>query len=142
MALLRSIIFTPIFYIGSLFFVVAALISSPFSHEMLKRLARGWGIYHRACCRILLGQKIRIIGDMPDGPYLYCFKHESAFETIEQHGRELIHKGYAELDTSDDEAVVTLEYEAGAATAALTSTSLTNSDSAEKAPGPGKKKDK
>ena len=84
MALLRSIIFTPIFYIGSLFFVVAALISSPFSHEMLKRLARGWGIYHRACCRILLGQKIRIIGDMPDGPYLYCFKHESAFETIEQ----------------------------------------------------------
>ena len=66
----------------------------------------------------------------------------SSFETIEQHGRELIHKGYAELDTSDDEAVVTLEYEAGAATAALTSTSLTNSDSAEKAPGPGKKKDK
>lgn len=65
-----------------------------------------------------------------------------AFETIEQHGRELIHKGYAELDTSDDEPVVTLENEAASATEALTSISLTKSDSAEKAPGPGKKKDK
>ena len=83
-ALLRSILFTPIFYIGSLFFVVAALLASPFSREMLKRLARSWGQFHRICCHILLGQKIRIIGDMPDGPYLYCFKHESAFETIEQ----------------------------------------------------------
>ena len=83
-ALLRSILFTPIFYIGSLFFVVAALLASPFSREMLKRLARSWGQFHRLCCHILLGQKIRIIGEMPDGPYLYCFKHESAFETIEQ----------------------------------------------------------
>lgn len=84
MALLRSLIFTPIFYFGSLFFVVGALLAAPFSQETLKRLSRGWGQYHRFCCRYLLGQKIRIIGEMPDGPYLYCFKHESAFETIEQ----------------------------------------------------------
>ena len=30
------------------------------------------------------------------------------FETIEQHGRQLIQKGYAELDESDDEVVVTI----------------------------------
>jgi hypothetical protein len=65
-----------------------------------------------------------------------------AFETIEQHGRELIQKGYAELDTSDDEPVVTLDNEAESGTQALTSASLTNSDSVEKAAGPGKKKDK
>lgn len=65
-----------------------------------------------------------------------------AFETIEQHGRELIRKGYAELDTSDDEPVVTLENEAASATDALTSISLTKSDSVEKVAGAGKKKDK
>lgn len=65
-----------------------------------------------------------------------------AFETNEQHGRELIQKGYAELDTSDDEPVVTLESEAGSVTDALTSASLTKSDSAEKVAGQAKKKDK
>lgn len=64
------------------------------------------------------------------------------FETIEQHGRELIQKGYAELDTSDAEPVVTLENEAESATQALTSASLTNSDSGAKAAGTAKKKDK
>lgn len=64
------------------------------------------------------------------------------FETIEQHGRELIQKGYAELDTSDDEPVVTLENEAAPVAAAFASGSLTKADSAEKALGPGKKKDK
>ncbi|VVO23187.1 hypothetical protein [Pseudomonas fluorescens] len=61
-----------------------------------------------------------------------------SFETIEQHGRELIQKGYAELDTSDDEPTVTLENEAGSATEALTSASL----AAGKAVGLVKKKDK
>lgn len=65
-----------------------------------------------------------------------------AFKTIEQHGRELIQKGYAELDASDDEPVVTLENEAESATQALTSASLVNSDPGEKAAGPVKKKDK
>ncbi|ETF08001.1 hypothetical protein [Pseudomonas moraviensis] len=64
------------------------------------------------------------------------------FETIEQHGRELIQKGYAELDTSDDEPVVILENEAAPAAEALTSAALITAGPAEKASGPGKKKDK
>ncbi|VVO30466.1 hypothetical protein [Pseudomonas fluorescens] len=47
-----------------------------------------------------------------------------SFETIEQHGRELIARGYAEADSSDDEPVVTLENETGPAGDVLTSGSL------------------
>lgn len=84
MALLRSLLFTVVFYTGSVFFVVGALLASIFSAEALKTISAAWGAFHRWCCRYILGQKIKIIGEMPDGPYLYCFKHESAFETIEQ----------------------------------------------------------
>lgn len=63
-----------------------------------------------------------------------------AFETIEQHGRELIQKGYAELDASDDEPVVTLENEGGSSTDALTSASLTKTEQAKKPAETAKKK--
>lgn len=46
------------------------------------------------------------------------------FETIEQHGRELIQKGYAEPDTSDADAVVTISEEDAAGAGVLTSGSL------------------
>ncbi|SHM46337.1 hypothetical protein SAMN05216593_10131 [Pseudomonas asturiensis] len=67
-----------------------------------------------------------------------------SFETIEQHGRELIAKGYAEADSSDDEPVVTLENEEGAPAGVMTSGSLDFSpeknDPAKKSAQPTKKK--
>ena len=84
MALLRSLLFTPIFYVGSALFVLLAMLVSPFSIEGVKKISAAWGRFHRLCCQYILGQEVKIIGEMPDGPYLYCFKHESAFETMEQ----------------------------------------------------------
>lgn len=46
------------------------------------------------------------------------------FETIEQHGRELIQKGYAELDDSEGEVVVTISQEDAVGAGVLTSSSL------------------
>ncbi|MGF6595192.1 hypothetical protein [Pseudomonas sp. 2835] len=46
------------------------------------------------------------------------------FETIEQHGRQLIQKGYAELDNSDREAVVTISQEDAVGAGVLTTDSL------------------
>ena len=63
-----------------------------------------------------------------------------AFETIEQHGRELIYKGYAELDTSDDEPVVTLENEGGSPVDALTSSSVAKPEQTKKPAETTKKK--
>lgn len=44
-----------------------------------------------------------------------------SFETGEQHGRELVQKGYAALDESEDEVIVTIDDEPAVATTALTS---------------------
>jgi hypothetical protein len=46
------------------------------------------------------------------------------FETIEQHGRQLIQKGYAELDESDDKVVVTISQDDAAGAGVLTSSSF------------------
>lgn len=46
------------------------------------------------------------------------------FETIEQHGRQLIQKGYAELDDSESEVVVTISQEDAAGAGVLTTGSL------------------
>ncbi|WP_433766645.1 hypothetical protein [Pseudomonas putida] len=48
----------------------------------------------------------------------------TAFETIEQHGRELIQKGYAEQDTSEGEVAVTISLDDAAGAGVLTSGSL------------------
>ncbi|WP_438307253.1 hypothetical protein ACIZ1P_14305 [Pseudomonas guariconensis] len=48
----------------------------------------------------------------------------TSFETIEQHGRQLIQKGYAELDSSEGEVVVTVSQEEAAGAGVLTSGSL------------------
>lgn len=80
---LRSIAFSIAFYSGSLLIVLAAMAANLVSRAWILPLARLWSGYHRACARWLLGQKVRIVGDLPHGPYLYIVKHESMFETID-----------------------------------------------------------
>lgn len=46
------------------------------------------------------------------------------FETIEQHGRQLIQKGYAELDSSNRDVAVSLTEEDAAGSGVLTSNAL------------------
>ncbi|WOE77491.1 hypothetical protein RZO07_19480 [Pseudomonas protegens] len=46
------------------------------------------------------------------------------FETIEQHGRQLIQRGYAELDSSEAEVVVTITQEDAVGAGVLTTGSL------------------
>jgi 1-acyl-sn-glycerol-3-phosphate acyltransferase len=83
-ALLRSLLFWVAFVLGSTISSVVGVIVSPFSRRAVVASVRAWSWWHRFTCRYILGQKIRIIGEMRDGPFLYVFKHESAFETIEQ----------------------------------------------------------
>lgn len=83
MQFLRSCLYTPIFYLGSLYFVVGALILFPFSRDGLFAMSHGWGRYHERCARIFLGIKTRVEGEFHDEPVLYVIKHESMFETVE-----------------------------------------------------------
>lgn len=84
LALVRSALFWIAFVLGSAVNSIAGVLVMPFSRRAVVACVRGWSRWHRWICRFILGQRIVIDGDMPDGPYLYVFKHESAFETIEQ----------------------------------------------------------
>lgn len=83
-ALFRSILFWLLFVLMSSISSIGAVISLPISHRATIWFVRIWAQFHRLICRFALGQKIVIEGEMPDSPVLYVFKHESAFETVEQ----------------------------------------------------------
>ena len=84
LALLRSILFWIAFFLASSVCSIGAVVALPISHHATRWFVRGWAQFHRLICRALLGQRIIVEGAMPDAPVLYVFKHESAFETIEQ----------------------------------------------------------
>ncbi|WP_447758191.1 lysophospholipid acyltransferase family protein [Sphingopyxis fribergensis] len=85
-ALIRSILFWILFFIMSSISSIGAVISLPVSHHATIFFVRIWALFHRLICRFVLGQMIVVEGAMPDIPVLYVFKHEGAFETIEQPG--------------------------------------------------------
>lgn len=60
------------------------------------------------------------------------------FETIEQHGRELIQKGYAEPDSSEVDSVVVLTEDDAAGAGVLTSDAVSIPPKPEKARKPEK----
>ncbi len=81
--LVRSILFGAVFYLGSLIFVILALIGLIGSQSLLQNCAHGWSRYHYACARIFLNIRVRIDGKITDKPVIFAIKHESMFETIE-----------------------------------------------------------
>jgi len=83
-AAMRSLVFWLAFILISSAHSIAGVLVKPFSRRAVVACVRGWSRGHRWICRFILGQRIVVDGAMPDGPYLYVFKHESAFETIEQ----------------------------------------------------------
>ena len=83
-ALVRSILFWIAFVLMSSICSIGAVVAMPVSHHATRGFVRAWARFHRLICRVLLGHRIRVEGPMPDTPALYVFKHESAFETIEQ----------------------------------------------------------
>jgi 1-acyl-sn-glycerol-3-phosphate acyltransferase len=84
LALVRSVLFWIGFVTISTVHSLAGAAMMPFGRRAVVACVRGWSRGNRWLCEYVLGQTIRVEGDMPDGPYLYVFKHESAFETIEQ----------------------------------------------------------
>lgn len=80
---LRSLAYMLAFYGGSVPLVLAAMLVAWVRPAGVTSVATAWGRFHRVCARVLLGQRVRIDGDLPHGPYLYILKHESMFETID-----------------------------------------------------------
>ena len=83
MALLRSLIFYPVFYGYSALLVIASVLAIPFGRDALKKVVAHWGVWHRWCVENILDIRIIQEGLIPDEPVLIAVKHESFFEAID-----------------------------------------------------------
>ena len=79
----RSLVFYPIFYVGSIPYVVGAAVAMPIAQRPFVRIVTGWSAWHRFCARWLLGIKVRVEGTIPTGPVIIALRHESFFEAID-----------------------------------------------------------
>jgi len=84
----RSLVFYIVFYVGTLGLVLATIVSLAFSPAISRKVARAWSLYHRLCCRVLLGIRVVREGPMPGGAVLYALRHESFFEAIDLPGEQ------------------------------------------------------
>ena len=82
MTVLRNLVFYVAFYVGSVWFVLAALAWRN-NRVRLRRACDGWSDWHRVCVNRLLGIEVRVEGHMVEGSALYVMKHESFFEAID-----------------------------------------------------------
>jgi 1-acyl-sn-glycerol-3-phosphate acyltransferase len=82
-SLLRSIIYTVVFYLGSVVYTVASFVSIPFGRPVIYYAPRGWAQFHYWCMRWLLGIRVVVEGTLPQTGAIVAFKHESMLETTE-----------------------------------------------------------
>ena len=83
-AALRSLLFLPIFYVGSVPIIIASFIGTVIRTDTIHYMAQLWSRYHYLCARLILGIRAEIKGGkIRNEPLLYVFKHESMFETID-----------------------------------------------------------
>ena len=83
MAAIRSALFALLFYPGTLLYVLAVIVCSPFGDRVVQAIVRGWSDFHHVLVTQVLGISWRVDGQVPAGAYLIAFKHEAMVETIE-----------------------------------------------------------
>lgn len=82
-ALLRSLAFYTLFYGVSALMVILSVIAVVARPKALRAVVALWGNWHLWCTQNLLGIKVVLDGDLPQGPVLIAVKHESFFEAID-----------------------------------------------------------
>jgi 1-acyl-sn-glycerol-3-phosphate acyltransferase len=82
MNLLRSIVFTAIFYLGSVPTVLAAAIGALISPKALTAGSKIWATWFHWCARYLMGINLVIEGEIPQNGVIVAMKHQSGFEAI------------------------------------------------------------
>jgi 1-acyl-sn-glycerol-3-phosphate acyltransferase len=83
MRVFRSILFTIVFYLGSVPLVIAAGLGALFGQEAIMKGSRLWAQYHYWCVRWLLGIRVVVQGRFPTGACIIAMKHESMLEAVE-----------------------------------------------------------
>ncbi len=80
---LRSLVFYPLFYGTSAVLVALNVLSLLLPARVLRAMVRLWCTWHRWCCRHVLGIRVVVEGQIPDGAVLCAMRHESFFEAID-----------------------------------------------------------
>jgi len=80
---LRTVLYSIAFYLGSLVIVGTALIAVPLGKRAVIAIGTAWSRYHRACARWLLGIRVEVRGEIPAGQSFFAMKHESFFEALD-----------------------------------------------------------
>jgi len=83
MTVVRSLLFTIIFYLGSIPLVTGAALSTLFGQAAIMAACRFWAQYHYLCVRWILGIRVVVEGEFPTGACIIAIKHESMLEAIE-----------------------------------------------------------
>ncbi len=85
--MLRSLLFYPVFYFGSLVIVVVAnVLLALGSQRRFRAVVDSWATWHRFCARVILRIKVVCHGTIPAERVLIVLKHESFFEAIDLPG--------------------------------------------------------
>lgn len=83
-AVVRSLVFYFVFYLGTVVYVLAALAAAAILGEKpFLYFVEGWSRFHRVCARWLLGIRVKVEGELPTEGALIAMKHESFFEAID-----------------------------------------------------------
>jgi 1-acyl-sn-glycerol-3-phosphate acyltransferase len=80
---LRSLAFYPVFYGGTLIYVLAAFLAMFLNRRLFVLFVAGWTRYHRFCVNRILGIRVVIRGELPRSGALIAMKHESFFEALD-----------------------------------------------------------
>ena len=82
-AVLRSLLYAAVFYPVTVLWVLVGVPASLFGRAPTLAIVLGWCDFHHWLARHLLGIRVRVEGEIPDGSYLIAAKHQSMFETLE-----------------------------------------------------------
>ena len=82
-AVLRSLLYALIFYPTTLLWVLVGVPATLLGRGPMLAIVLSWCDFHHWLARHLLGIRVRIEGEIPDGSYLIAAKHQSMFETLE-----------------------------------------------------------
>lgn len=83
MVALRNLLFTIVFYSGSVVIVTSAPLSALFGRRAIVAHASVWTRFHHWAVRHLLGIRVVIEGERPSAPAFYACKHQAMWETLE-----------------------------------------------------------
>lgn len=83
MAWVRTVLFTVVFYLGSVPIVLATPITALFGRRAFVGNVHVWSHFHRWVARVTLGITTRYEGQVAAEPTFYAAKHHAMFETLE-----------------------------------------------------------